>query len=76
MGNQKHKNKGMTISDIRRIRWRFEAERARNGSDNANIDKGISISRPNGKSAKNEMASQLGQSVDKRLSNNFIGLPF
>jgi len=76
MGNQKHKNIGTTISDIRLIRWRCDAERARKGSDNAKIDKGISISRPNGKSAKKDMASQLGQSVDKRLSNNFIGFPF
>jgi len=72
MGNQKHRKMGITTIETRRMRVRFSAERARNGKDKANIDKGISASRPKGNSAKKDTVSQQGQSAAKRLNSSFI----
>jgi hypothetical protein len=72
MGNQKHRNMGTTIKETRLIRWRCSAERAKNGKHKAKTDNGISANLPNGNRAKNNTASQEGQSSRNRLSSSFI----
>ena len=72
MGNQKHRNNGISTTETARALARCSAERKRKGRDRARMDNGTSGALPNGSNAMKLITSQLAHSVCSRLKISCI----